>query len=93
MDESCGYFDEESKEVERLAKEYRRLHLALGALHLGLKITEGPLSYDDGEWCEIELEKLYWHLDALGAAWRVSQIEVDNGAILAEDKKRPARKR
>ena len=36
MNESGEYFDRESKEVGRLVGEYRRLHIAMGALHLGL---------------------------------------------------------
>lgn len=78
---------DESEHVERLVEEYRRLHIAMGALHLGLQIGEGLLSHDDSEWCEIELEKLYLHLDALGAAWRVDEIEVANNAILDRHKK------
>lgn len=78
---------DETEYVERLTEEYRRLHLAMGALHLGLEIGEGSLGRDDDEWCEIELEKLYLHLDALGATWRVNEIEVANNAILDRRKK------
>ena len=86
MDESGEYFDRESREVERLTDEYRRLHIALGALHLGLDIGEGSLGHDDSEWCGIELEKLYMHLESLGAEGRVNQIEIKNEAILAAHK-------
>lgn len=92
MDESGEYFDRESKEVERLAEEYRRLHIARGALHLGLDIGEGSLGHDDSEWCEIKLEKLYMHLESLGAEGRVDQIEIKNEAILAA-RRNAARKR
>lgn len=34
MDESGEYFDRESKMVERLAEEYRRLHIAMETLTL-----------------------------------------------------------
>lgn len=78
---------DETEYVERLAEEYRRLHLAMGALHLGLETGEGSLGHYDGDWCEIELEKLYLHLDALGAARRVDEIEVANNAILHRRKK------
>ena len=78
MDECGGYFDRESKMVERLVEEYRRLHIALEALHLGLDIGEGSLGHDDAEGCEIELEKLYMHLESLGAEWRVDQIQIEN---------------
>lgn len=78
---------DESKQVERLAEEYRQLHYAMGALHLGLEIDEGSLGHDDGEWCSIELEKLYMNLESLGAERRVEQIEIKNEAILAARKK------
>jgi hypothetical protein len=78
---------DETEYVERLAEEYRRLHLAMGALHLGLEVGVGSFDYDDSDWCEIELEKLYLHLDALGATWRVNEIEVANNAILHRRKK------
>ena len=87
MDESCEYFDRESKMVERLVEDYRRIHIALGVLQLGLETGEGSLGDDDCDWCEIELERLYMHLESLGAEWRVSQIEIDNEPILASRKK------
>lgn len=73
---------DESEYVERLAGEYRRVHLALGALQRGLEVAGYSLDVGDSEWAEIELEKLYLHLDALGAAWRVDEIELSNSSVL-----------
>ena len=87
MDDGDEYFDRERKMVERLVEEYRGLHIAMGALHLGLEIGEGSLGHEDHEWCEIELEKLYGHLESLGAEWRVDQIQTENETVLATRKK------
>ena len=78
---------DESEHVERLVEEYRRLHIAMGALHLGLDIGDGSLGHDDSERCRIELEKLYMYLESLGAEGRAHQIEIKNEAILAARKK------
>ena len=86
MDECDDFFDRESQMVERLTEEYRRLHIALGALHLGLDMGEASLRHDDAEWGAIELEKLYTHLESLGAEWRVDAIEVGNHAVLNKRK-------
>ena len=64
----------------------------MGVLRLGLDIGEGSLGHDDSEWCEIELDKLYVHLESLGAGGCVDQIEIKNEAILAA-RKNAARKR
>ena len=95
VDESGGYFDRESKMGERLVEEYRQIHIAMGALHLGIETGEKTLGCDDYDWYEIELERLYMHLESLGAEGLVDQIPIDNEAVLAARKKtskgRPAR--
>ena len=89
MDEIENSFNGEEQTVERWAEEYRRLHYAIAARQLGLDTGKAWPTHDndDGDWCHIELENLYWSLESLGAEWRVKQIERKNNAILAALKK------